>query len=424
MQFKDMSKEELCSLKNDLQKQYDEFKSRGLSLDMSRGKPSPEQLDLSTGLCDCVDYETYSKNGGIDCRNYGCIDGLPEVRQMFADILGVSADSVILGGNSSLNVMFDCISQGYTHGFGDTPWCKQDKIKFLCPSPGYDRHFCVTEYFGFELITVKMTENGPDMDAVEELVKDPAVKGIWCVPKYSNPTGITYSDETVRRFAALRPAAKDFRIFWDNAYAVHDLYEDKKDTLLNLADECKKAGNEDIYFMFASTSKIAYPGSGVSAVACSEGNKKILLSRLKYQTIGPDKMNQLGHLCFFKNTQGILDHMKLHASKLRPRFETVLSRLKNDLGEDGIITWTEPVGGYFVSVDLTYGCAKEVVELCEQAGVKLTGAGATFPYGKDPENKNIRLSPSFPPVEELDLAMRLFTLCCKLASAEKLIQSK
>ena len=320
--------------------------------------------------------------------------------------------------------MFDCISQGYTHGFGDTPWCKQGKIKFLCPSPGYDRHFCVTEYFGFELITVKMTENGPDMDAVEELVKDPAVKGIWCVPKYSNPTGITYSDETVRRFAALRPAAKDFRIFWDNAYAVHDLYEDKKDTLLNLADECKKAGNEDIYFMFASTSKIAYPGSGVSAVACSEGNKKILLSRLKYQTIGPDKMNQLGHLCFFKNTQGILDHMKLHASKLRPRFETVLSRLKNDLGEDGIITWTEPVGGYFVSVDLTYGCAKEVVELCEQAGVKLTGAGATFPYGKDPENKNIRLSPSFPPVEELDLAMQLFTLCCKLASAEKLIQSK
>lgn len=422
MSYKDLSKDQLESLKQDLEKQYDEFKSRNLKLDMSRGKPSCEQLDLSTGLCDCVDYETYSKNGGIDCRNYGCIDGLPEVRQMFADMLGVSADDVILGGNSSLNVMFDCISQGYTHGFSDIPWCKQDNIKFLCPSPGYDRHFCVTEYFGFELITVKMTETGPDMDQIEQLVKDPSVKGIWCVPKYSNPTGITYSDETVRRFAALKPAAKDFRIFWDNAYAVHDLYDDRKDTLLNLAEECKKNGNEDIYLMFASTSKIAYPGSGVSAVACSPNNKKILLSRLKYQTIGPDKMNQLGHLCFFKNTQGILNHMKLHASKLRPRFEVVLNHLKNDLDED-IVSYTAPNGGYFVSVDLNYGCAKEVVALCEQAGVKLTDAGATYPYGKDPENKNIRLSPSFPPVEELDLAMQLFTLCSKLATVNKLLEA-
>ena len=287
----------------------------------------PEQLDLSTGLCDCVDYETYSKNGGIDCRNYGCIDGLPEVRQMFADILGVSADSVILGGNSSLNVMFDCISQGYTHGFGDTPWCKQGKNQIPLSLPGYDRHFCVTEYFGFELITVKMTENGPDMDAVEELVKGPAVKGIWCVPKYSNPTGITYSDETVRRFAALRPPQRTSEFSGTTPMPFTTFTRTKRHPF----EPCRrmqKAGNEDIYFMFASTSKIAYPGSGVSAVACSEGNKKILLSRLKYQTIGPDKMNQLGHLCFFKNTQGILDHMKLHASKLRPRFETVLSALK------------------------------------------------------------------------------------------------
>ncbi len=420
MAFKDLSAEELSRLKEQLEQKYNEFQSRNLNLDMSRGKPAPDQLKLSEGISSCSDYASYKEATGTDCRNYGGIDGLPEMKQIFADILEMDASNIIIGGNSSLNMMFDCISQGMTKGYGDIPWGKQEKIKFICPSPGYDRHFAVTEYFGFELLTVKMLETGPDMDEVEELIKDPAVKGIWCVPKYSNPTGITFTDETVRRFANLKPAAKDFRIFWDNAYVIHDLF-DNGDKLLNLYDECKKVGNEDIVLTFASTSKIVYPGSGVACVACSDANKKALLNRLKFQTIGPDKMNQLSHIQFFKNSDGVRKHMELHSQLLRPKFETVLRHLNEELKDDGIIEWTHPNGGYFVSVDLTEGCASKVVELCEKAGVKLTPAGATYPYGKDPGDKNIRLSPSFPPVEELELAMELFCICAKLASIEKLL---
>ena len=378
MAFKDLSVTELKKLQAQLEEQYIDFKSRSLKLDMSRGKPAPDQLGLSEKLLSCIDYKKYMENGGIDCRNYGGIDGLPEMKKIFADILGVSSSNIIVGGNSSLNMMFDCISQGMTKGFGDEPWAKQKNLKFICPSPGYDRHFAVTEYFGFELLTVKMLDTGPDIDTVEELVKDPAVKGIWCVPKYSNPTGITYSDETVRRFAALQPAAKDFKIFWDNAYVIHDLF-DEGDTLLNLFEEAKRLGNEDIVFMFASTSKITFPGNGVACMACSENNKKQILSRLKYQTIGPDKLNQLRHLCFFGNTDGVLAHMKLHAEKIRAKFETVLGCLQSELGDTGVITWTSPKGGYFISVDLMEGCASEVVKLCNEAGVKLTPAGATYP---------------------------------------------
>lgn len=346
------------------------------------------------------------------------------MRGLMADLMGADADHVIVGGNSSLNMMFDTVACGMTHGFsGCTPWGTQEHRKFLCPSPGYDRHFGVTEYFGFELITVPMTLSGPDMDAVEELVKDPDVKGIWCVPKYQNPTGITFSDDTVRRFAALKPAAADFCIFWDNAYCVHDLTE-TPDPLLNLWEECKKQGTLDHVFIFCSTSKMTFPGAGVAAVAAGGDNFEVLKQKYSFQTIGADKLNQLRHVRFLKNLDGVKAHMAKHRALLAPKFKAVLHKLDSQLSGKGVADWTSPKGGYFISVDVMKGCAKRVVSLCADAGVKLTGAGATYPYGKDPDDRNIRIAPSFPPVAELEQAMDLFCLCVQLAAAEKLLSQK
>ena len=399
---------------------YEELLSLGLSLDMSRGKPNFDNMDLCDSALTAVTKDSGFKDmSGVDCRNYGGMDGIPELKKLFGDIFGVSSEQVIVGGNASLNMMFDTIAQGMTHGFGATPWAKEDGIKFLCPAPGYDRHFGVTEYFGFELIPVKMTENGPDMDEVEELVRDPKVKGMWCVPKYSNPEGITYSDETVRRIAALKPAAKDFRVFWDNAYAVHDLY-DEGDTLLNIYDECVKAGNPDLVFMFTSTSKITFPGAGVAAMAASPENIKMLKGRIKYQTIGPDKINQLRHARFLPDFNSVKEQMKKHAAILRPKFEAVLCELEAQLGDQSFAKWTNPKGGYFISLYVLEGTAKRVAELCKEAGMVLTPAGATYPYGKDPADSNIRIAPSFPSVEEIKKAAEVLCVAVRYAALEKL----
>lgn len=359
---------------------------------------------------------------GDDCRNYGVADGLPELRELFAQMMGLEAGNIIVGGNSSLNMMFDTISCAMTHGFSDCkPWGRQNCVKFLCPAPGYDRHFAISEYFGMELIAVPMTPEGPDMDLVEEYVKDPCVKGIWCVPKYSNPQGYTYSDETVRRFAALKPAAADFRIFWDNAYCVHDL-TDCPESLLSLWEECRKNGSEDLPIFFASSSKITFPGAGVAAMGASEANLKELRRHYSFQTIGPDKLNQLRHIYFLPNMERVKEQMAHHRAIIAPKFEAVIRWLKKELGGKGIAAWTEPNGGYFVSVDVLEGCAKRVVELCKEAGVVLTGAGATYPYSKDPQDSNIRVAPTYPPIEELELAMELFCLSVELAAVEKLLQ--
>lgn len=421
--FFSMSDEELKAQKESLTKEYDAFKAKKLNLNMSRGKPGTEQLDISEKMLDIISSETECKTrDGLDCRNYGLLDGIPSIKNLFAQMLEVDPDEVMVGGNSSLNMMFDTISCMMTAGIGGCePWIKQDKVKFLCPVPGYDRHFGVTEYFGIEMINVPMTPNGPDMDMVEKLVsEDSAIKGIWCVPKYSNPQGITYSDETVRRFAALKPAAKDFRIIWDNAYCVHDV-TDNGEKLLSIMDECKKAGNEDLPILFCSTSKITFPGSGVAAMAASQANMQVFKKRYNFQTIGYDKINMLRHMKFFKNIDGVLKHMDKHKAILKPRFDAVLNNLNKELEGTGIAQWTHPNGGYFVSVDIMDGCAKRVVELCKNAGVTLTDAGATFPYGKDPKDSNIRIAPSFPPVAELNTAMELFCLCVKLAATEKLL---
>lgn len=418
-----MSASELTEKKQELEERYNAFKAQGLKLNMARGKPSVEQLDLSMKMLNSVDSKTNVKaSTGDDCRNYGLLEGLPEVRALMGELMGLKAENVLAGGNSSLNMMFDTVSCGMTHGFsGCEPWGRQGVVKFLCPSPGYDRHFAVTEYFGFELITVPMLSTGPDMDAVERLVSgDASIKGIWCVPKYANPTGITYSDETVRRFAALKPAAPDFRIFWDNAYCVHDL-NDTPDSLLNLWEECKKNGTEDLPIFFASTSKITFPGAGVAALGASKNNLAVLSRRYSFQTIGPDKLNHLRHLLFLKNADGVKEHMKLHRAILEPKFKLVAQTLETELGEKGVASWTNPNGGYFVSVDVTDGCAARVVSLCKQAGVVLTGAGASFPYGKDPDDRNIRVAPTYPPLGELKQAMELFCICAQLAAVEKLL---
>ncbi len=422
MEYCSMSAQERIRAKEELQRQYREFQALGLKLNMARGKPSPKQLDLSMPMLDCLNSSSdIHAPSGEDCRNYGLPDGLPELREIFAQMMQVKPENVIIGGNSSLNLMFDFVSCGMTHGFsGCRPWGKQEKIKFLCPAPGYDRHFAVTQYFGFELILVPMTDAGPDMDEVERLVSsDPAVKGIWCVPKYSNPLGITYSDDTVRRFAALKPAAKDFRILWDNAYCVHDL-TDTPDVLLDLYAECEKNGTTETAVFFASTSKISFPGAGVAAMACGDETRRVFKEHLSFQTIGPDKLNQLRHVKFFRNMDGIREQMKKHRALLAPKFEIVLGTLKKELGGKGVAKWTEPRGGYFVSVDVMEGCAKRVVALCKEAGVILTGAGAAFPYGKDPKDTNIRLAPSFPSEEELRRAMQLFCISAQLAALEKL----
>lgn len=414
--YKDMTSAELQAEKAELEKRYNDFKAKGLKLDMSRGKPGSDQLDLSKGLNDVADYT----ENGVDLRNYGMMDGTPACKKLFADLMQVKPENVIVGPNASLTLMFDYISQCFTHGAGDTPWCKLGSVKFLCPVPGYDRHFTILEHFGIEMINIDMKADGPDMDAIEEAVKDPSVKGMFCVPKYSNPQGITFSDDVVRRIAALKPAAKDFRIIWDNAYMVHDFVDDG-DKLLNIFDVLPEYGNEDMVIEVCSTSKITFPGAGVSALAASDNNIKAIKKRLNAQTISYDKMNQHRHVEFFKNVDGILAHMKKHAAILKPKFDMVIKHLNNELAGLGIASWTEPKGGYFISLDVMDGCAKRVGELCKEAGVVLTTIGATYPYGKDPNNRNIRIAPSYPPTEELDIAAELMCICVRLASVEKLL---
>ncbi|MEY8429471.1 aminotransferase class I/II-fold pyridoxal phosphate-dependent enzyme [Lachnospiraceae bacterium 48-42] len=423
--YSQLAKEELAALKKELEKQFKEVKAKGLKLDMSRGKPSKAQLDLSCGLMDVLkgDSDLVSSDG-VDCRNYGILDGIFDARKLLADMSEVPERSILIYGNSSLNVMFDTISRAMTHGFmGSTPWSKLNKVKFLCPVPGYDRHFAITEFFGIEMINVPLLETGPDMDMVESLVSsDASIKGIWCVPKYSNPTGVSYSDETVRRFAHLKPAAKDFRIFWDNAYSIHHLYEDKKDVILEILNECIKADNPDIVLKFISTSKVSFPGSGIAALAASRGNLADAKKYMQFQTIGHDKLNQLRHVRFFGDMQGMYEHMKKHAAILRPKFEKVQEVLERELGGLGIGTWTKPLGGYFISFDSLDGCAKAIVAKAKEAGLIMTGAGATFPYGKDPRDRNIRIAPSFPTVEELELAAQIFVLSVKLVSVDKMLK--
>lgn len=425
--YSKLTKEELKKLKGQLEKQFEEVKAKGIHLDMSRGKPSKAQLDLSNGLMDVLNGDSdLVSSDGVDCRNYGVLDGITEARKLLADMSEVPERNILIYGNSSLNVMFDTVSRAMTHGImGSTPWCKLDKVKFLCPVPGYDRHFAITEYFGIEMINVPLLPTGPDMDMVEKLVaEDPAIKGIWCVPKYSNPQGITYSDETVFRFANLKPAAEDFRIFWDNAYCVHHLYEDKQDYLIEILMECKKAGNPDMVYKFSSTSKISFPGSGIAAMAASDANLEDIRSTMRVQTIGHDKVNQLRHVRFFKDIHGIVEHMKKHADILRPKFETVLEVLERELGGLEIGSWIAPRGGYFISFDALDGCAKAIVAKAKEAGVVMTGAGATFPYGKDPHDSNIRIAPSYPTPEELAVAAEVFVLSVKLASVDKILETK
>lgn len=423
--YKDLSKEELLELKKGLEARFEEIKAKGLSLDMSRGKPAADQLNLSMGMMDVLNSsEELTCANGVDCRNYGGLDGIDEAKQLLADMMEVPKDNVIIFGNSSLNVMYDTVARAMTHGvMGSTPWCKLDKVKFLCPVPGYDRHFAITEHFGIEMINIPMTSEGPDMDLVEELVNnDPAVKGIWCVPKYSNPQGYTYSEETVKRFAHLKPAAPDFRIYWDNAYSIHHLYDDNQDFLLEILDECAKAGNPDIVYKFTSTSKVSFPGSGIAAVAASKANLDDFRKYMTVQTIGHDKLNQLRHVRFFKDINGLHEHMKKHADILRPKFELVLATLDKELNGLGIGEWTKPHGGYFISFDSMEGCAKAIVAKAKEAGVVMTGAGATYPYEKDPKDSNIRIAPSYPSVEELGKAAEVFVLCVKLVSVEKLLE--
>ena len=422
--YSELSREELMELREQLLAAYEEKKALGLNLDMSRGKPSPTQLGVSVGLMDVINSDSDMKSEcGIDCRNYGCLDGIPEVKRLMAEMMGTTEDHIFIGGNASLTLMFDTVSRAYTHGImGETPWCKLDKVKFLCPVPGYDRHFAITEHFGIEMINIPMSETGPDMDMVEELVNsDPTVKGIWCVPKYSNPQGISYSDETVRRFANLKPAAKDFRIFWDNAYVIHHLYEDNQVERLDIIGESEKAGNPDMVFEFASTSKVSFPGSGVSAMATSHANLEDAKKHYTIQTIGNDKVNQLRHARYFKNLDGLKEHMKKHADFMRPKFEATLKVLEEELDGLGIGSWIKPLGGYFISFDAMEGCAKAIVAKCKEAGVILTGAGATFPYHNDPKDSNIRIAPSFPTPEEMQQATEIFVLCVKLVSVEKLL---
>ena len=425
--YQNLSKEQLLALKSELEASYEEKKALNLQLDMSRGKPSPSQLDVSLGLMDALNSSSVLKSeDGTDCRNYGVLDGIPEAKKLMADMMGTTADHIIIFGNASLTIMYDSISRSYTHGvLGSTPWCKLDKVKFLCPVPGYDRHFAITERFGIEMINVPMTQDGPDMDMVEELVaNDDSIKGIWCVPKYSNPQGYCYSDETVRRFANLKPAAKDFRIYWDNAYVIHHLYEDNQVEIPDIISECEKAGNPNLVYEFASTSKVSFPGSGIAAMAASAENLADVKKQMTIQTIGYDKLNQLRHVAYFKNIDGLKAHMKKHADAMRPKFEAVLKVLDEELTGAEIGSWVKPLGGYFISFDAMEGCAKKIVAKCKEACVTLTNAGATFPYGKDPKDSNIRIAPSFPTPEEMAVATDLFVLCVKLVSVEKLLENK
>ena len=425
--YRDMSREELLELKSRLEKEFEDVKGKGLKLDMSRGKPSKAQLDLSMGMMDVLKSTSdLVCEEGVDCRNYGVIDGIKEAKQLLSDMMEVPKDNIIIFGNSSLNVMYDTVARAMTHGImGSTPWAKLDKIKFLCPVPGYDRHFAITEHFGIEMINIPMTSDGPDMDLVEKYVNnDETVKGIWCVPKYSNPQGVVYSDETVRRFAALKPAAADFRIFWDNAYVVHHLYKEDQAQILDILEECKKAGNPDMVFEFCSTSKVSFPGSGIAAIASSETNIADIKKRLTIQTIGHDKINQLRHVKFFKNVDGIKAHMEKQADLIRPKFELVEKIFSDELASRGIGTWMHPLGGYFISFEAPEGCAKEIVSKCKEAGVVLTGAGSPFPYKKDPKDSVIRIAPTYPSLAELEQAANVFVVVVRMVAAEKFLAEK
>ena len=424
MKLCEMDKNELLSQKKQWEDEYNSFKAQGLKLNMARGKPSPEQLDLSMDMLDVLDSKTdFVGENGDDYRNYGLLGGIPEAKMFFSKMIGVSEKEILVCGNASLNIMYDVISTAYAKGLmGNKPWCRYDKVKFLCPVPGYDRHFAICESFGIEMINIPTTENGPDMDMVEKLVnEDDTVKGIWCVPQYTNPTGYVYSDETVKRFAALKPAAKDFRIFWDNAYCIHHLVENPR-ICLNILDECKKTGNEDMPFIFGSTSKITFPGAGVAVMGASEANIADLMKVMGIRTIGYDKTNQLRHVKYFGSFENMLKHMDKHKDSILPKFEAVLDALEKNVAPHGAGTWSKPDGGYFVSFDALPGCAKRIVSLCKEAGVTLTGAGAAFPYGKDPEDKNIRIAPTYPTVDELKTAMEIFCLAVKIASAEKVLE--
>ena len=422
--FQEMTKEELLQERERLMKAYEDYAAKGLKLDMSRGKPSSEQLDLSMGMLDVLNSESLLKSeNGVDIRNYGILDGIPEAKKLMGDVMGCNPEQVIIFGNASLNIMYDTVCRSFTHGvMGETPWSKLETVKFLCPVPGYDRHFSITESFGVEMISIPMTANGPDMDLVEEYVSnDPAVKGIWCVPKYSNPQGISYSDETVKRFANLKPAAKDFRIYWDNAYVVHHLYEEKQDEILNILEECEKAGNPDMVYQFCSTSKITFPGAGVAAMSASCANVESIKKIMNAQTISYDKINQLRHVKYFKNIDGVKAHMKGHAELLRPKFEMLLEMFDKELAGKGAGTWIHPNGGYFITYETPNGCAKAVVAKAKAAGMVMTGAGAPFPYGIDPKDSVIRIAPSLPPMEELKVAGELFVICAQLATVEQLL---
>ena len=406
--YQEMSREELLKEKTALEAAYRKYAASGLKLDMSRGKPSAEQLDLSMGMMDVLGSDMdLSCEDGTDCRNYGVCH----------------PDNIIIYGNSSLNVMYDTVSRSMTHGvMGNTPWCKLDKVKFLCPVPGYDRHFTITEYFGIEMINVPMLPTGPDMDMVEDLVsKDEAIKAIWCVPKYSNPQGITYSDETVRRFARLKPAAKDFRIYWDNAYGVHHLYDIDQDNLVEILAECKRAGNPDMVYKFCSTSKISFPGSGVAAIATSANNLVEIREQMKVATIGHDKVNQLRHVRFFKDIYGMTEHMRKHADILRPKFEMIIDKFESELKGRDAGTWIAPKGGYFIAFEALEGCAKAIVAKAKKAGVTMTPAGAPYPYGKDPKDSTIRIAPTYPTLDDLKIATDIFVICVKLVTIDKML---
>lgn len=425
--YQEMSREELTQELTLLEEEYAKIKDMGLALDMSRGKPGADQLDLSMDMMDVLDSKSVLKSeNGTDLRNYGILDGIPEAKKLMADVVGAKPENVIVYGNSSLNIMYDQISRAEVFGFcGNTPWSRLDQVKFLCPVPGYDRHFAITEKFGIEMINIPMTEDGPDMDLVEKYVNsDPSVKGIWCVPKYSNPQGVVYSDETVRRFAALKPAAADFRIFWDNAYVVHHLYEDNQAEILNILEECKEAGNPDMVFEFCSTSKVTFPGAGIAALAASEANIADIKNNLTIQTIGYDKINQLRHVKYFKDVEGIRAHMMKQADIIRPKFEMVEQLLEEEIASRGIGKWVNPLGGYFISFEALEGCAKEIVAKCKEAGVVLTGAGSPFPYKKDPKDSVIRIAPTYPSIEELKKAAEVFAVVVRLVSAKKLLAEK
>ena len=422
--YKEMDRNLMVVELAELKGQYSKILDMNINLDMSRGKPDTEQLNLSEDMVTILGHDdTIRSKEGFDCRNYGKLDGIIETKNLVSQLVGSKPENVIIYGNSSLNIMYDTVSRSMTHGVnGSTPWCKLDKVKFLCPVPGYDRHFAITEFFGIEMINIPMNDDGPDMNMVEELVSsDESIKGIWCVPKYANPTGISYSDEVVKRFAALKPAAKDFRIYWDNAYAVHHLYEDDQDEILDIISECEKAGNPDIVFEFCSTSKITFPGSGIAAIVTSKANRKFILKQLTIQTIGHDKLNQLRHCKFFEDMDDIKNHMKKHANIMRPKFEAVLNMFEEEFEGTGIASWNNPKGGYFISFNSMKGCAKKIVSMCADAGVVLTPAGATYPYGKDPDDRNIRIAPSYPTKEELIEACKIFIICVKISSIEKIL---